>query len=160
MVFWGEDTVLCKSFSFAVQMVIVPLVSVDNKFSGWDNMELTQEQRQRLWEHHKTIALLSKNKSSAHPALVFFILVYPFAVLLLTMTWIDQISGFVEDVRAWQNFLNFLPKQPHNSCQFYSCNVDTHFPFQTTWGYNEVSTITGNNILDNTLVGGGVVVLA
>ena len=38
------------------------------------------------------------------------------------------------------------PKQPHRSCHFYSCNVDTHFPFRTTWGYNEIITITGNNI--------------
>ena len=98
--------------------------------------------QRRLREGHKTIALTHKNKSSARPARAFFILVHFIAVLVLTTTWIHQISGCVEDVRAWRNFLNFLPKQPHNSCQFYSCNVDTHFPFRTTSGYDEVTTIT------------------
>ena len=42
--------------------------------------------------------------------------------------------GCVEDARNWQNNFNFLPKQPYDSHQFYSCNVDTHFgPFRMTW---------------------------
>ena len=49
-------------------------------------------------------------------------------------------------VRTWWNIIYIFPKPPHRSSQFYSCNVDTHFPFRTTWGYNEIYSITGNDI--------------
>ena len=90
---------------------------------------------------------MSKNKSSALPANPFFILVHFFAVLVLKTTWIDQFSGCVEDVRTKRNIKNtFSPQQPNNSCQFYSCKFHKHFPFRTTWGCNEVITITRNSI--------------
>ena len=129
-----------------VQLYLVP--KFQKTMSPQENdRELPQgRQRRRLRKRHKTMRLMNKNKSSARPARAFCILVHFFAVLVLKTTWIDQSWGYVEDVRTWRNILIFFPKQLRRSCQFYSCNVDTHFPFRTTWGYNEINTITGNNI--------------
>ena len=41
---------------------------------------------------------------------------------------------------------NFLSKCPHHSLQFYSWNVDSHFPCRTTWSNRKLFIVTGNNI--------------
>ena len=57
----------------------------------------------------------------------FFFFVF-LAVPVVTTTGIYQIWGCVEIVGTWRKkIIAFFRKQQHRSCQFYSCNVDTHF---------------------------------